>query len=60
MTVRAPYGFDGAVTGSWRGGTAGGIAQWKTMDLNVTRGKAESDERRYGVNGLGEKVRSEG
>lgn len=60
MTVRAPYGFDGAVTGPWRGGSAGGIAQWKTMDLDVTRSKAESDERRCGVNGLSEKVGGEG
>lgn len=60
MAVRAPCDFDGAVTGSWQGAAIGGIAQGKTMDLDMTRGEAESYQRRCRMNGLGEKVGGEG
>lgn len=60
MAVRAPCGFDGAVTGSRSGATVRGIARGKMVDLDVTRGKAESYDRRNGMNGLGEKVGGEG
>lgn len=60
MAVRAPCGFNGAMTGSARGGAIGGIARRKTMYLDMTRGKAESYERRYGMNGLGKNVGGEG
>lgn len=60
VAMRAPCGFDGAVTGSRWEATVGRIARGKMVDLNVTRGKAESYDRRYGMNGLSNKVGGEG